>query len=319
MFNINFLLSKSLRILPYVINWLYNHIMERSLTVKKFITILSIIMFLLIYLTSCNSSAKDTFDINNSFKDEKVLKIHFIDVGQGDATLIELHGYNILIDAGPNSSARNLISYLKEINIKSIDYIIATHPDEDHIGGMDEVLRNFKVKILYAPKVIKNTEAFNSMIKELKNKNLKINVPYKDMKLDLGEESNLTFLTPIEYGGDNDNNLSLVAKINFKEISAIFMADCETEVERQLLKDSHTLEANIIKLGHHGSKSSTSTAFLKKVDPDYAIISCGKNNKYGHPHKETIDKLDNLNIKYFRTDIDGNITIRSDGFNIVKD
>ncbi|NLZ34900.1 MAG: MBL fold metallo-hydrolase [Clostridiales bacterium] len=293
--------------------------MERSLTVKKFITILSIIMFLLIYLTSCNSSAKDTFDINNSFKDEKVLKIHFIDVGQGDATLIELHGYNILIDAGPNSSARNLISYLKEINIKSIDYIIATHPDEDHIGGMDEVLRNFKVKILYAPKVIKNTEAFNSMIKELKNKNLKINVPYKDMKLDLGEESNLTFLTPIEYGGDNDNNLSLVAKINFKEISAIFMADCETEVERQLLKDSHTLEANIIKLGHHGSKSSTSTAFLKKVDPDYAIISCGKNNKYGHPHKETIDKLDNLNIKYFRTDIDGNITIRSDGFNIVKD
>jgi len=287
--------------------------------VKKFITILSIIMFLLIYLTSCNSSAKDTFDINNSFKDEKVLKIHFIDVGQGDATLIELHGYNILIDAGPNSSARNLISYLKEINIKSIDYIIATHPDEDHIGGMDEVLRNFKVKILYAPKVIKNTEAFNSMIKELKNKNLKINVPYKDMKLDLGEESNLTFLTPIEYGGDNDNNLSLVAKINFKEISAIFMADCETEVERQLLKDSHTLEANIIKLGHHGSKSSTSTAFLKKVDPDYAIISCGKNNKYGHPHKETIDKLDNLNIKYFRTDIDGNITIRSDGFNIVKD
>ncbi|SCN22307.1 ComEC family competence protein [Clostridium sp. N3C] len=286
---------------------------------KKFITILSIIMFLLIYLTSCNSSAKDTFDINNSFKDEKVLKIHFIDVGQGDATLIELHGYNILIDAGPNSSARNLISYLKEINIKSIDYIIATHPDEDHIGGMDEVLRNFKVKILYAPKVIKNTEAFNSMIKELKNKNLKINVPYKDMKLDLGEESNLTFLTPIEYGGDNDNNLSLVAKINFKEISAIFMADCETEVERQLLKDSHTLEANIIKLGHHGSKSSTSTAFLKKVDPDYAIISCGKNNKYGHPHKETIDKLDNLNIKYFRTDIDGNITIRSDGFNIVKD
>lgn len=319
MFNINFLLSKSLRILPYVINWLYNHIMERLLTVKKFITILSIIMFLLIYLTSCNSSAKDTFDINNSFKDEKVLKIHFIDVGQGDATLIELHGYNILIDAGPNSSARNLISYLKEINIKSIDYIIATHPDEDHIGGMDEVLRNFKVKILYAPKVIKNTEAFNSMIKELKNKNLKINVPYKDMKLDLGEESNLTFLTPIEYGGDNDNNLSLVAKINFKEISAIFMADCETEVERQLLKDSHTLEANIIKLGHHGSKSSTSTAFLKKVDPDYAIISCGKNNKYGHPHKETIDKLDNLNIKYFRTDIDGNITIRSDGFNIVKD
>lgn len=286
---------------------------------KKIITKLAISILILVFSTSCNYTTRDGIDTNNSSKDEKVLKIHFIDVGQGDAALIELHGYTTLIDAGPNSSAERLVNYLKEEDIKSIDYIIATHPDEDHIGGMDEVLRNFEVKNFYAPKIIKNTETFKAMIKELKKENLKINVPYKGMELDLGEEANLTFLTPVEYGGDNDNNSSLVTKISFKESSIIFMGDCESEVERHLLKESNLIESNIIKLGHHGSKSSTSIEFLKKVDPDYAIISCGKNNKYGHPHKETIDKLDKLNIKYFRTDLDGSIIIRSDGFNITKD
>jgi len=287
--------------------------------VKKTILNLVISILSLVFLTSCNYNTSETFDTNNSLKNKKILKVHFIDVGQGDATLIELHGYTTLIDAGPNSSAESLIYYLKSQNIKSIDYIITTHPDEDHIGGIDEVLSRFRVKNFYGPKVTKNTDTFKSMVKELKKQDLKITVPYKDMVLDLGEQANLIFLTPLDYKDDNENNLSLVTKLNFKDISIIFMGDCESDVEKLLIKDSQILESDIIKLGHHGSKSSSSLAFLKKVAPDYAIISCGKNNKYGHPHKETIDKLDNLNIKYYRTDIEGNIIFISDGVNITKD
>lgn len=283
---------------------------------KKIISKIVICILFIINLTSCNNTTEDA---NRALKDEDVIKVHFIDVGQGDATLIELHGYTTLIDAGPNSSAERLINYLKGEKIKNIDYVIATHPDEDHIGGMDEVLSKFKVKNFYAPKIIKNTETFESMIKELKKQNLKINVPYKGLELDLGENAKLTFLTPLDQSSNSDNNLSLVTKIHYKDNSIIFMGDCETEVEKELLKDSDMLESNIIKLGHHGSKSSSSTVFLKKIAPDYAIISCGKNNKYGHPHKETIDKLDSLGIKYYRTDIDGNIVFRSDGMNIIKD
>ena len=286
---------------------------------KKIIRQLAMTVLILCLFTSCNYNTRNTGDTNKSLKDEKILKVHFIDVGQGDATLIELNGYTALIDAGPNFSSKRLVNYLRGEDIKRIDYIIATHPDEDHIGGMDEILKEFKVKNFYAPKLTKNTETFKKIVNELKKQNLKIIVPYQGMELDLGEEANLIFLTPLEYQWNNDNNFSLVTKINFKDTSILFMGDSESEVERQLLKDSHVLESNIVKLGHHGSKSSTSIAFLDKVAADYAIISCGKNNKYGHPHKETIDKLDKLKIKYYRTDLDGNIIFRSDGDYIIKD
>ncbi|MVX63293.1 MBL fold metallo-hydrolase [Clostridium chromiireducens] len=255
-----------------------------------------------LFLVSCGNNSK--------LVEEENLKIHYIDVGQGDSELIQIDGKNILIDAG--TSDKKALNYLKSIGITSLDYVIATHPHEDHIGSMDDVINNCNVRTFYAPKVTATTKTYENMVKALKSKNLKINVPKVGDELNVGKAT-LTFLAPNSSKYEDMNNYSIVIKLKYGNKNFIFMGDAEDVSEKEILGKQLDIRADILKVGHHGSHSSTTQAFLDQVNPKYAVISCEKGNDYGHPHKETIDRLKGKNINVFRTDLQGTIIATSDG------
>ncbi|MGN2369410.1 MBL fold metallo-hydrolase [Clostridium botulinum] len=240
-------------------------------------------------------------------------KVHYIDVGQGDSELIQIGNQNILIDAGCNDN--KALNYLKSQGISKIDYIIATHPHEDHIGGMTSVINNFEVGEFYAPKVTHTTKTFENMVKALQNKGLKITTPTVGDTLNI-DSATLQFLAPNSAMYQDMNNYSIVCKLRFGNTSYLFTGDAESLSEGEILAKQLDISADVLKLGHHGSHSSTSQAFLDEVNPRYAIVSCGKGNDYGHPHQETIDKLNKKGIEILRADVSGTIISTSDGNNI---
>ncbi len=266
-------------------------------------------------LTACANDVNQSVKVNNK-KDE--LKIHYIDVGQGDSILIQINGKNMLIDAGPRSSSDKLLKYLNTMGVKKLDVILATHPHEDHIGSMASVIKNFDLGDFYAPKITSNTKTFENMITALKDKNKKINVAKAGVKINLDNKINCELIAPNSSSYDNINNYSAVLKLTYNNTAFLFTGDAEKVSEKEILQKNFDVKADVLKLGHHGSSTSSSKEFLEKVSPKYAIISCGKNNDYGHPHKETLSEMKKRNIKIYRTDLDGNIILISDGKNISK-
>lgn len=256
---------------------------------------------------------KNLINFNSHFLDNKTF-IHFINVGQGDAILINNENYNILIDSGSNDSSDYLTSYLKTFKIKKLDYIIATHPHEDHIGSMDDIINNFHVDNLIAPNINSSDIDFVNMVKALNHKNLKINVIEDNTTINLLNNNYLTFLWSGNIATDNINNNSLVVKYINQDISFLFTGDIEKEVEAQLQSiNEPLLDSDILKVPHHGSNSSSTLTFLSAVSPNISIITCGLGNNYGHPHKNTLTNLSNTNSSVYRTDINGNILIKTDG------
>lgn len=283
---------------------------------KKFFKII-ISLFVVIFTFSACSTTKNAS--NNPIKNnQNVIKVNYIDVGQGDSELIQVNGKNLLIDAGPNESIDKLMSYLNKQNIKKIDYVIATHPDEDHIGGMSSVIKKYDIGEFYAPKKLTNTRTFENMVTSLKSKNLKINAGKAGMDLDLGKNVTCQMLAPNNDKYKDTNNYSIVIKITYGESKFLFTGDAEKISETEMLSKNFDLSADVLKVGHHGSSSSSSKEFLDKVNPKIAVISCGKNNKYGHPHHETLTELKNRKVQIYRTDVDGSIVLLSDGKKIAK-
>lgn len=283
--------------------------------ILKILSIFIISIFLLSGCTSPSSNNSNTTYKNNVSSNSENLKIHYIDVGQGDSILVEAPNKNLLIDAGPRVSTPKLMSYLKKHKIKKLDYVIATHPHEDHIGGMSTVIKNISIGTFYAPKVTTNTATFRHMITALKNKNLKITAAKAGMSFYLGKNIKCDILAPNSTKYDNLNNYSVVLKITDGKTKFLFTGDAEKLSESEILKKGYNIDSDVLKLGHHGSSTSSTKSFLRKVSPKVAIISCGKNNSYHHPHKETMRKLKEMHIKSYRTDLDGNIIIISDGNN----
>lgn len=238
------------------------------------------------------------------------MKVHFINVGQADSQLIQIDGKNILIDAGNNDNLA--YNYLKSQGITKLDYVIATHPHADHIGGMATVINNFTVDKFYAPKATTNTVTFENMIKALQNKNSKITVPTPGENLVIGNAT-LTFLAPNSATYEDLNNYSIVCKLKYGNTSFLFAGDAESLSEGEILSKQLDISANVLKVGHHGSSSSTSQTFLNKVNPQYAVISVGVGNDYGHPNADTLTRLNNKGIKTFRTDTQGTIIATSNG------
>ncbi|WP_017417186.1 ComEC/Rec2 family competence protein [Clostridium tunisiense] len=244
------------------------------------------------------------------------LKVHFLNVGQGDCILIQSYDKNLLIDSGPNTSSKKVIRYLHKQNIKKLDYVIATHPHEDHIGAMDDIISNFTVDNFFAPKIASHNTDFLNLVTELSKKNKKINVSKSGLEFNINENTKLTFLSPQEDNYDNLNNYSTVIKLQFKQISFLFTGDSEKLIEDELIKGQADLAAQVLKIGHHGSKTSSSKNFVSRVNPTYAVISCGLGNDYGHPDKVTLNTLTELKIKGYRTDKQGDIIFASDGKNL---
>lgn len=255
---------------------------------------------------------------NNNVNYQNKMVIHYIDVGQGDCILIQVNNRNLLIDSGPSSNRKDLLDYLENLNIKKLDYIIATHPHEDHIGNMDTIIKRYNIGSFYSPKVVTSSNTFESMISALVDNNLKITVLKKGVKgIDLGKNVEIQVFSPLEnISSDNLNDYSPIIKITFFNNSFLFTGDAEVSTESMIISENNNLNCDILKVGHHGSSTSTSSSFLASVNPSVAIIPVGKNNSYGHPTPEVLSLLNSYNIRTFRTDINGTIIAISDGKNI---
>ncbi|MEI6580731.1 MAG: MBL fold metallo-hydrolase [bacterium] len=264
---------------------------------------LLVVVVFLFYIDWQNSHKKFTFAM--------------LDVGQGDALFIESPtGTQILVDGGPPKKILNQLSRIMPPLDKSIDAIFITNPDQDHLGGFLDVLENYKVGKVFGSGTTSDSKVFQNFKLELKKKNIPEILVKKGMRINLGGGVFMDILFP-----DRDvstwptNDGSIVARLSYVDTSIMLTGDASIKTEKLVLENNKTenIKSEILKVGHHGSRNSTSEEFLRTVTPDFAFISDGKGNTYGHPHKEILDLFSQLRVKVFRTDLDGMVVLKSDG------
>lgn len=244
------------------------------------------------------------------------LKVHFIDVGQGDSILIQTpDGKTMLIDGGPKSSGASLVSYLKKQGITKINVMVATHPHEDHIGGLIDVINNFTVDNIIDSGNSHTTVTYKDYLNAIKTNNVNFVVPDLGQEFDIGQTTKMKILGPVSLA-DDLNNSSIVIKMTYGSTSFLFAGDAQSQEENQILSKGYDLSSQVLKVGHHGSASSSSINFLKAVNSTIGVISCGINNSYGHPDDQTLKNLTSIKTAIYRTDLVGSIIIESDGAKI---
>lgn len=301
---------------------------------KVILSLISIIVVLILLAIGVKEETiKDIFNINNveeqnviasdtqneldetqtkkNFIAEDKLVVDYIDVGQADSILLRNKDKTMLIDAGTNEQGKNVVSFLKEEGISKIDYLIGTHPHEDHIGGLDDVINNFDIGKIYMPKRQTTTKTFKDVLSAIKNKNLTITQPKKGEIIDLGQ-AKCEFMTEPIIDDDNINLSSLTLRVEFGNNSFLFMGDAEKQNEKTITWP----KTDVLKVGHHGSDTSSSKEFLEQVNPKYSIIMVGEGNTYKLPKQPIIDRIEKIGSKIYRTDKNGNIKIISDGNNL---
>lgn len=241
------------------------------------------------------------------------LTVHFIDVGQADAILVQTPaGETMLIDAGGNDDEQLISAYLQSQQIKSIQVLVGTHPHEDHIGAMDKVIYSFPVEQVYLPKITHNTRTFEELLLAVKNRGLKIKTARAGVSLPL-TGVDFVIVSPVDQEYEEINDYSATIRLSYGKQSFLFCGDAGDPAESAMLTAGEKLQADVIKVAHHGSSSGTSVRFLQAVSPRYAVISCGFDNPYGHPHQETLNRLQKAGIDILRTDQMGTIIMSTDG------
>jgi competence protein ComEC len=250
----------------------------------------------------------------------KGLNVHYIDIGQGDSIYIKTPaGEDILIDGGSKASGSKVVAYLKKQKVDDIEVLISTHPDADHVGGLDEVLAAFKVENVYAPKVQHTTQAFKDFLTAVKNEKLTIKTAKLDVLLPLKDKSiQAKFIGPVkDYNKTDLNNWSAVLQLTYNKNKFLFMGDAETQAEKDMLAKKLISKVDVLKVGHHGAKETTTNELLKVAKPTYSIISVGAKNSYKHPTNEVLKRLTTIKSKIYRTDQKGTIVVTSDGEKII--
>jgi len=241
--------------------------------------------------------------------------VYFIDVGQGDSIFIDTPDQDVLIDGGPRAAGNTVVEYLRSLGVTRIDYVVATHTDADHIGGLIAVLSEYNAT--YAPTVIesgyyKETQTYNEF-QTLANQRT-VEYVARGQVLVLSTYVNVTVLNPtdpFEFDDTNDNSIAL--RLQAYNVTFLFEGDCEAEAEASIMGADFNLSSTILKVGHHGSRYATSSAFLEKVNPRVALICVGLGNTYGHPHQETLDRLSEAGVTVYRTDLNGDVVITTNG------
>lgn len=234
------------------------------------------------------------------------LKVYYFDVGQADSILIVNNNSTMLIDAGNNDDGELVVNNIKKLGISKLDYVIGTHPHEDHIGGLDDVIDAFDIGTIYMPKVQTNTKTFEDVLDSVSNKGLTITAPKIGDKFQVGN-ANCEVMSTGE-DSSNLNSTSIVIRMEYNNKSYLFMGDAE-----KINEDSREWpQTDILKVGHHGSSTSSSQNFLDQVKPKIAVIQLGEGNKYGHPHDEVIKRLENIGAIIYRTDLQKDILIEQE-------
>ncbi len=273
---------------------------------KKILVLLIVILIAFVYEFLTDNHTEE----NITPTDTETAQVHFIDVGQGDSELILLpDGKTMLIDAGENGKGETVVNYLEELGVEKIDFLVGTHPHSDHIGGLDVVIENFQIGEIYMPRISGNTKTYEDVLEAISSKELKIKSAEKGKIIYESEDSLIEILGPVEIDEGNLNNCSAIVKLTYKDKSFLFTGDAEKETEEKL----ENVKADVLKVGHHGSSTSSSERFIKKVSPEYAVMSLGEDNDYGHPHKEVRQLFEKFNIKTYRTDECGTVIVKTDG------
>lgn len=242
---------------------------------------------------------------------EPSLYIHFLDVGQGDCALVLCDGYAMLIDGGEASESSKVYAYLKAQGITHLDYIVASHAHSDHVGGLSGALNYAKVDDAFCPVLEYDTKTFRSFANYLRQQNITITIPCAGDTFDLGR-AKVRILGP-QRDYEDENDTSIVLKVIYGETSFLFSGDATRIAEADILDAGYDLSATVLKVGHHGSDTSTSYPFLREIKPEYAVISVGRDNVYGHPADNTLSRLRDANVVVLRTDLQGTIICASDG------
>lgn len=273
-------------------------------------------------------SLKDDIDLQDNnpvSSDENSMTVSFLDVGQGDSILIKLpDGKHVLIDAANPGDGADILDYLSNEGVKMLDYIVATHPHADHIGGMSYIIENTQVGQIFAPKIassdVPTTKTYENFLLSIKEKGLKITATKGGNILFEGEGYKAQCLAPNNDKNNGLNNYSVVFKLTYGEDVFLFTGDATSEIENEIISKDYDINCDVLKVGHHGSHSSSSERFLNAASPKYAVISCGRDNSYGHPHGQVLtafSKLEGLSALY-RTDVHKTITAVSNGNGTIK-
>ena len=252
----------------------------------------------------------------NNTTEHKDFKVHYIDVGQGDCSLVEADGNFMLIDAGENGHEQQVINYLRSVGVQKLDYVIATHQHSDHIGGMPEVLEEFAVDNIIMPRLTEaqtpTNSTYTAFLKAVKNSGAKVIASKPDAVYTLGSGS-FILLGPVTNDAEDINNMSVFVKVSYGMNTFLFTGDGETEEELEVLDTGADLDCDVLHAGHHGSYTSSCKDFLAAATPEICVISCGADNDYGHPHDAAIKRIKKYTDEIYRTDICGSIVIQSDG------
>lgn len=264
-------------------------------------------------LTSPTTSSETSTSLhspsNSSFS------VHFIDVGQADAALVLCDGEAMLVDGGNVADSSLIYAYLHKLSVDHLDYIICTHPHEDHVGGLAGALNYAKVDHALSPVTDYDSKAFNNFVKYLDEQNVSITVPSAGDTFPLGSAM-VEILGPVRTSTEQ-NNLSIVLRVVYGNTSFLFTGDAEREEEQDILDTGYALQSTVLKVGHHGSANSTTYPFLHEIMPEYAVISVGTGNSYGHPTEAALSRLRDADVTVFRTDLQGDVICASDG-NVVS-
>ncbi|TQR26746.1 MBL fold metallo-hydrolase [Lysinibacillus sphaericus] len=270
-----------------------------------------IVVLLCIFLVAGCTETLNTEKVSVTAGHE--MRVHFIDVGQGDSIFIESpNGKTMLVDGGVKGAGQKVISYLKELGVNKLDIVVATHPDADHIGGLIPVLNSIDIGQFYDSGKVHTSQTFEEMLTLIDTKNIPYNVPKTGDSIAFDADINVKVLNANEHATDN-NDASIVLKVTYGNVSFLLTADAGIALEKEMMQND--VKATILKAGHHGSNTSSSAEFIQKVHPEVTILSYGEGNKYGHPHAEVVERLQALGSKIYATAEAGTVIVSTDGVN----